>query len=503
MMFRNEPPMGQPIAPGNQRPEPSMTGNIDPNPAADADYDESLKATNTPISPEADYKPDAGVRSLNKLPAVIAGFVLMVLLGIMLFNINSGDKKQQPQVEQPDVADQTNRRTQPTSDVSQKMFGDQQGVIESRQKEEVQAEPQQPVQQQIIVQQQAPIQQQPQAAPEDQEAAMLRDRIRQMKLASFTAAVTSASGLNNFQADQINLNGTSTRQPVTNADYRAQLAQLQRQANSITPQAAGSTDAMDLYRQRMAQMPGGASMPASSGSFGGLTNDNMSRPGSQHLLQEQPDDNKWTLDSKVHTPTTPFEVLTGTVIPAVLVTGINSDLPGQMIAQVSQNVYDTARGEHLIIPQGTRLIGQYGNSVAYGQERVLVAWNRIVFPDGKSIDIGSMPGATGAGYSGFKDKVNHHYWRLFGSAFLMSMISAGVVYSQDHYADDDDEYGRVTASSAMAEQLANQIGQTAAQLIQRNLSIAPTLEIRPGFRFNVVVTKDLVFSKPYESFDYK
>ena len=239
------------------------------------------------------------------------------------------------------------------------------------------------------------------------------------------------------------------------------------------------------------------------GSLGGFNNDNMSRPGSQHLLKEQPDDNKWTLDSKVHTPSTPFEILTGTVIPAVMVTGINSDLPGQMIAQVSQNVYDTARGEHLIIPQGTRLIGQYGNSVAYGQERVLVAWNRIVFPDGKSIDIGSMPGATGAGYSGLKDKVNHHYWRLFGSAFLMSMISAGVVYSQDRYADDDDEYGRVTASSAMAEQLANQIGQTAAQLIQRNLTIAPTLEIRPGFRFNVVVTKDMVFGKPYQSFDYK
>lgn len=502
-MFRNEPPMGQPIAPGNQRPEPSMKASVEPSSAHDPDYDESLKATNTPISPEANYRPDAGVRSLNKLPAVIAGFVLMVLLGIMLFNINSGDKKQQPQVEQPDVADQTNRRNQPTSDVSQKMFGDQQGVIESREQTKVQAEPQQPVQQQVVVQQ-TPIQQQPHAAPEDQEAALLRDRIRQMKLASFTAAVTSASSLNSFQtSDQVNLNGTSMRQPVSNADYQTQMAQLQRRANSITPQAAGSTDAMDLYRQRMAQMPGAGSMSASSGGFGGLTNDNMSRPGSQHLLQEQPDDSKWTLDAKVHTPTTPFEILTGTVIPAVLVTGINSDLPGQMIAQVSQNVYDTARGEHLIIPQGTRLIGQYGNSVAYGQERVLVAWNRIVFPDGKSIDIGSMPGATGAGYSGFKDKVNHHYWRLFGSAFLMSMISAGVVYSQDHYADDDDEYGRVTASSAMAEQLANQIGQTAAQLIQRNLTIAPTLEIRPGFRFNVVVTKDMVFSKPYESFDYK
>ena len=161
---------------------------------------------------------------------------------------------------------------------------------------------------------------------------------------------------------------------------------------------------------------------------------------------------------------------------------------------------DTATGKHLLIPQGTRLWGTYSSSVAFGQERVLVAWNRLVFPDGKSLDIGEMPGATGAGYSGFKDQVNNHYFRLFGSALLMSAIVGGISYSQDR--NDDDYDNSTSASDAMSEALGQQLGQVTIQLIQRHLNVAPTLEIRPGFRFNVIVTKDIVFNRPYRSFDY-
>ncbi len=92
------------------------------------------------------------------------------------------------------------------------------------------------------------------------------------------------------------------------------------------------------------------------------------------------------------------------------------------MAQVAQNVYDTPTGKHLFIPQGSRLVGSYSSDVAYGQARVLVAWQRIVFPDGKAMDIGAMPGADSAGYAGFNDQVNNHYVRLFGSAFLMSGV---------------------------------------------------------------------------------
>ena len=101
------------------------------------------------------------------------------------------------------------------------------------------------------------------------------------------------------------------------------------------------------------------------------------------------------------------------------------------MAQVAQNVYDTPTGRYLLIPQGARLVGRYASDVAYGQSRVLVAWQRLVFPDGKALDIGAMPGADSAGYAGFTDRVNHHYLRVFGSALLMSAVVAGITLSQD------------------------------------------------------------------------
>mgnify|MGYP000629702635 CR=1 FL=1 len=196
-----------------------------------------------------------------------------------------------------------------------------------------------------------------------------------------------------------------------------------------------------------------------------------------------------------------MEIKTGTVIPAVMVSGINSDLPGVMIAQVSQNVWNTANGKYLLIPQGSKLYGVYDSRVVYGQERVLIAWNRVIFPDGSSVTLGAMPGADSAGYAGFHDQVNNHYVRLFGSAFLMSGVTAGITYSQ-RQNQATNTYGAPSASSALSEALGQQLGQVTAQLIAKNLSISPTLEIRPGYRFNVVVTKDMTFSKPYRSFDY-
>jgi type IV secretion system protein TrbI len=153
-----------------------------------------------------------------------------------------------------------------------------------------------------------------------------------------------------------------------------------------------------------------------------------------------------------------------------------------------------------LIPQGSRLVGTYSSSVAYGQERVLVAWQRIVFPDGKALDLGSMPGADSAGYAGFNDQVNNHYLRIFGSALMMSLVTAGVSYSQANNQSSLD--GTQSLRGALSEAVGQQLGQATANMLNKNLSIAPTLEIRPGFRFNVVVTKDLTFSKPYRSFDY-
>jgi type IV secretion system protein VirB10 len=168
---------------------------------------------------------------------------------------------------------------------------------------------------------------------------------------------------------------------------------------------------------------------------------------------------------------------------------------------VSQDVFDTPTGKYLLVPHGSRLVGSYSSDVAYGQARVLVAWQRIVFPDGKALDIGSMPGADSAGYAGFTDQVNNHFVRVFGSALLMSGVVAGVTYSQ-RQNQAASANGAPSASSTLSEALGQQLGQVTAQMIAKNLNIAPTLEIRPGYRFNVVVIKDLTFSKPYQQFDY-
>ena len=207
-------------------------------------------------------------------------------------------------------------------------------------------------------------------------------------------------------------------------------------------------------------------------------------------------DSTWSLP---HTRTAgqKFEVKTGAVIPGVMVTGINSDLPGNIIAQVSQNVFDSATGNHLLLPQGAKLFGVYDSRVIYGQERVLVAWNRVVFPDGSAITLGAMPGSDKSGYAGYSDQVDNHYFRIFGSAVLMSLMSGGMAYTMDSLDTSNSESDKPTLQNEMGSALAAQLGQATLQLLQKNLNIKPTLEIRPGYQFNVIVTKDLVFERPY------
>jgi len=182
------------------------------------------------------------------------------------------------------------------------------------------------------------------------------------------------------------------------------------------------------------------------------------------------------------------ELKAGTVIPGVMIGGINSDLPGQIIGQVRQNIYDTASGLYLLIPAGARLIGTYDSSVTMGQRRVLVAWNRIIFPDGSSVSLDRMPGADVSGYAGFQDKINNHYWRIFGNAFMLSLFSAGIQLSQPDpqpgfYHDN---------SQVLAAEIGQQLGRLGSQIAQRNLSIQPTLEVRPGYQFTIMVTKDMI-----------
>ncbi|WP_064695004.1 IncP-type conjugal transfer protein TrbI [Rhizobium aegyptiacum] len=200
------------------------------------------------------------------------------------------------------------------------------------------------------------------------------------------------------------------------------------------------------------------------------------------------------LPNRVVPQQTPFELKRGSVIPATLITGINSDLPGRITAQVSQNVYDSATGHRLLIPQGTKLFGRYDSKVSFGQKRVLVVWTDIIFPNGSTLQIGGMSGTDAQGYGGFNDKVNNHYFRTFGSAVLIALIGTGIdmaVPQSSTLATQD------TASDATRRNFAETFGRVADQTIQRNMDVQPTLEIRPGYKFNVLVDQDIVFPGNY------
>ncbi|MGH7364724.1 MAG: TrbI/VirB10 family protein, partial [Candidatus Methylomirabilales bacterium] len=203
------------------------------------------------------------------------------------------------------------------------------------------------------------------------------------------------------------------------------------------------------------------------------------------------------LQAAVRGSVSPYEVKAGTIIPGVMLTGINSDLPGQITAQVREQVFDTVTGQYLLIPQGTRLVGLYDHQVVYAQQRVLISWKRLIFPNGASLSLREgMPGTDALGAAGFADQVNNHYLRIFGNALLLSVITAGVQLSQIPQFGRDFE--GPTAGNVLGAAVGQQLGSTAAELIRRGINIAPTLEIRPGYPFNIMVTQDMVFPAPYD-----
>ena len=187
-------------------------------------------------------------------------------------------------------------------------------------------------------------------------------------------------------------------------------------------------------------------------------------------------------------PASPYQVMAGTIIPASLVTGVNSDLPGQVIAQVTENVYDTVSGRFLLIPQGARLLGVYDSVIAFGQERALVIWNRIILPDGSSVVIENLPATDTRGYAGLEDEVDFHTWRLIKGIALSTLLGVGTELT---FGDDEDDLVRALREST--QDSANQAGQ---RITDRNLDIQPTITIRPGWPLRVIVNKDLIL-RPY------
>ena len=191
-------------------------------------------------------------------------------------------------------------------------------------------------------------------------------------------------------------------------------------------------------------------------------------------------------------PTSPYQVMAGTIIPAALVTGINSDLPGQVIANVTEAVYDTATGRFLLIPQGSRLIGRYDSQVAFGQRRVLLVWTRLILPDTSSISLDRLPGIDPAGYAGLEDGVDWHWDRIIAGAALSTLLGVGAELAAPN--NNGSTGGVTVAVRQSAQDTVNQVGQ---EITKRNVSIQPTLTIRPGFPMRVMVNKDLIL-RPYQ-----
>jgi type IV secretion system protein TrbI len=199
-------------------------------------------------------------------------------------------------------------------------------------------------------------------------------------------------------------------------------------------------------------------------------------------------DRRTTSPDRLTNPASPFVVQAGTVIPAALITGIRSDLPGQITAQVTENVYDSPTGRARLIPQGARLIGTYDSQVAFGQSRVLLVWNRLIMPNGRSIVLERQPGADAAGYSGLEDEVDNHWKQLLGAASLSTLLAVGTEVNSGTDVSDTNS----AIIQALRRGAGNSINQTGQQVVRRNLNIQPTLTIRPGFPVRVLVNRDLV-----------
>lgn len=188
----------------------------------------------------------------------------------------------------------------------------------------------------------------------------------------------------------------------------------------------------------------------------------------------------------------PYQVMAGTVVPGTLVTGLNSDLPGTVIGQVNQNVYDTIEGKYLLIPQGTKLIGIYDSNTAFAQSRGAVIWQRMILPNGESMVLPNFHGSDKEGYVGFKDKVRSHYARVIWTSLIGAAITGGVASATDSDSNNN------SFKSEAGSEAANNISNSVNSIVNKNLNIAPTIIIRPGYKFNIIIDQDLVL-KPYKS----
>lgn len=239
------------------------------------------------------------------------------------------------------------------------------------------------------------------------------------------------------------------------------------------------------------QSPNGLEQWSGAGSPASLPNPGMptidrdadNRQDDKRAFLEKTSNARWELTDRLHALKSPYTIFAGSVIPGVLITGINSDLPGEIEGQISENVYDTVSGRFLILPQGTKIIGAYDSRISYGQSRVLVVWTRLIRPDGSSLDLEGMPGVDLSGFAGLTGRVDRHLSRLLGAVVLGSLIQAGTSAGSNY---TDPSFGdRVRQGAGQG------VNEATQQIVRKELQLQPTIVVVPGSRFTVFTTKDI------------
>ena len=274
-------------------------------------------------------------------------------------------------------------------------------------------------------------------------------------------------------------------------------------ARSSLPTAAGDISQMTTLLQAM-QGPSSSLKPSAAipklsiggnGENGeGYESQNMQERKEAFLAAARKAEKGNYLESVRTSPMSRYELKAGWDIPAVLEQALNSDLPGDIKALVRENVYDTATGRHLLIPQGSRLVGAYDSRVSYGQNGMQVAWSRLIYPDASSINLEGMSGQDAKGYTGLRYEVDNHYKRLLGFGLLTSLFSASFQLSQSRRGG---VLGYPSAGEVTGSAVGREISQLGADVTRRNLNVQPTIKVPIGYRFNVRVNRDIVFEAPY------
>lgn len=293
----------------------------------------------------------------------------------------------------------------------------------------------------------------------------------------------------------------ATRNGPAYVDNTAESRQAARQAGSAASGFDGEAGPLRTAYLQGAQ----AALPASGTRLAmldpGQIDNDPNRQAQKQAFREQAAyaEDQGVLASRVRAQQSPYELKTGTVIPAVMIGAINSDLPGEIVAQISQNVFDSASGQYLLIPQGARLFGRYDSNVSFGQGRLQIAWQRLIFPNGSTLDLKGMNGHDAEGNGGFADQVNNHYGRIFGWALATSLLSAGYQLSQPRQQTISVLGGgsEPSAQQIVGAAVGQQIAQLGTEMARKNMQIQPTITVRKGYQFVVMVNKDVVFPDTY------